>query len=227
MNHYSVAVALFDFVPVLLTAIGMLLLATAIAQRQPHFSPWIWLAACAIPFGGVCKASWKLIVALQQLHMDWLENLLFITMAPGFVAMAFFLHHTRRAWQSGRPTPRQWPLYLLPWLALPLAAAWVAAQTLPQGRVWFFILLGTTTVANALLIGNAWLASRRAGLGWLVMASFVYNFAATLALSGLSRLAQSEATAWIQEGVNFSAQAALAFGFWHLARAMKMEKSLV
>lgn len=223
MHSYSFGVALFDFLPVLVSAFGLALLARAVARRHRALAPVAWGAAILIPLGGLCKASWKLIVALQQLPIAWLENLLFVLMAPGFVAMSFSLFHARRAWQTGvDPQSADYPrLHLLLWLALPLAGSLAAALVSPETRLWFFWLLGVTTLANVALITHAILASRWSGLGWPVVACFVYNFAATLTLSALSRLPASELTAWVQEGVNLSAQTALTLGLWQLARRMQ------
>lgn len=217
MHSYSLGVAIFDFVPVLISALGLHWLARAIAYRHPPLAVVARAAALLIPFGGFCKASWKLIVATQGEHIDWLENLLFIAMAPGFIAMSYSLFHAKRSWQNG--TARYSPARLLLWLALPLLVAAVAAVLRPESRLWFFCLLGATTIANTALIAHAIAACRWSGLGW-PQACFVYNFAATLALSGLSRLPPGESTAWIQEAVNTSAQAALALGAWRLSRRM-------
>ena len=219
MHNYSVAVAIFDFIPVLISALGLHFLARAIAFRHPPLAGVARAAALLIPFGGFCKASWKLIVATQAQPIDWLENMLFIAMAPGFIAMSFSLFHARRAWRESATPTRYSSTRLLLWLALPLLVAVAAAVLRPESRLWFFCLLGTTTIANAALITHAIAACRWAGLGWPV-ACFAYNFVATLALSGLSRLPAGEATAWIQETVNVSAQAALALGAWRLSRRM-------
>lgn len=221
MQSYSVGVALFDFVPVLVSGIGLGLLARAIAFRHQALAALAWGAALLVPFGGACKASWKLIVALQGQHIGWLENMLFIAMAPGFIAMSFSLFHAGRAWRANTAATQAHysPTRLLLWLALPLLVAVAAAVLHPDSRLWFFWLLGVTSIANAALIRHAIVACRWSGLGW-PRACFVYNFVATLALSGLSRLPAGEATAWIQEAVNISAQAALALGAWRLSRRM-------
>lgn len=219
MHSYSLSVAIFDFVPVLISALGLHFLARGIAFRHPPLAAIAWGAALLIPFGGFCKASWKLIVATQGQHIDWLENLLFIAMAPGFIAMSFSLFHAKRAWREPVASARYSSTRLLLWLALPLLVSVAAAVLRPDSRLWFFCLLGVTTIANAALIIHAIAACKWGKLGW-PMAFFAYNFVATLALSGLSRLPPGEATAWIQEGVNISAQAALALGAWRLSRRM-------
>lgn len=223
MHQYSIGVALFDFVPVLLTALALTFLVRAIAILHPGVAPLARLAAVLIPFGGLCKASWKLIAASSGQQITWLENLLFIALAPGFVMMAFCLYHARVALRAdaAKPAPPYALSRLLLWLALPLLGGLAAVWLHPDTRLWFFWLLGITTIANTTLIVHAVLASRLLGLGWPTAACFIYNFCATLVLSGLSRLPASEATAWIQEGVNFSAQAALAAGFWQFSRKVQ------
>lgn len=219
MASYSTSVALFDFLPVLISAGGLILLARAMVPRLPDLQFAIWAVALAVPFGGLCKASWKLIVALTEQRLDWLENLLFIAMAPGFVGLAYALCHSRRAWID--PSHRASLLRMMVWIALPLLLAGVAYAAYPAQRIWFFCLLAVTTLANASLLVHAIRSARTGRLPWGVSAAFLINFAATLALSGLSRLPDTETTAWIQEGVNLLAQSALAGGLWHLARRLK------
>lgn len=221
MPTYSLAVALFDFIPVAVSAFGLAVLAGAIGHRHPPLSRVAWAAAIGIPLGGVCKATWKLLVALGVGDFTWLENLLFILMAPGFVAIAFALFHARRAWQQGQAPAAAPTMRLLLWLTIPLGGAALAVAVCPLERSWFFWLLGVTTLANFAFVGHAIHTARLGQLSGWVMVSLVYNVLATLALSGLARLPDTEATAWIQEGVNLSAQIALAVGLWHISQRMK------
>lgn len=222
MPSYSLAVAIFDFIPVAVTAFGLAVIAHAIGQRHPPLRSVTRVAAIAVPLGGFCKASWKLLVALEVGDWAWLDNLLFILMAPGFVALAFALFHARRAWQQGiAPQAATVPMARLwLWLALPLGGAALAVAFCPLERGWFFWLLGVTTIANFAFVGHAIHAARVGKLGAGVVVCFVYNLLATLALSGLARLPDTEATAWIQESVNLSAQLALATGLWFVAQRM-------
>lgn len=225
MHQYSIGVAIFDFLPVALTALALTFLVRAVAVLHHGVAPVARIAALLIPFGGLCKASWKLIVATSGQHITWLENLLFICMAPGFVMLAFCLYHARVALRDSTPpaTAQYSPIRLLLWLSLPLVGCLLVVFMRPETRLWFFWLLGITTIANATLIFHAFVASQRIGLTWSAPSCFIYNFCATLALSGLSRLPQSDTTAWIQEGVNFSAQAALAIGFWIFSREVQQK----
>lgn len=222
MQPYSVGVAVFDYLPVLLTAAGLGLLARGISYRNQSLAVVAWTAAALIPLGGLCKASWKLLLALGYPPLDWLENLLFIALAPGFVAMAFALHHARRAWATKQePVGATYPrMRLLLWLAIPVVGALLAVTAKPDGRLWFLWLLAVTIIASVALMVQAIWAARWARMAWPTIACFAYNLAASLSLGGLARLPPGEATAWIQEGVNLSAQLALLLGAWQLQRRM-------
>lgn len=215
MSHYSLAVALFDYLPVLLSALAMASLARLVRRRAPALGPYAVGAAVLIPFGGLCKASWKLIIALGGDARPWLESLLFLSLAPGFVTMACVLAIARKPSATMRD-PR--PLALLAIAPVVLALALMTA--LPGSRAAFFLLLGITTVATVTLLAHAIMAARSAGLTGVAVL-FTYALVATLAMGGLARLAAGEASAWLQEGVNASIQAALAYGFWRLARATR------
>lgn len=153
MQRYSVAVAAFDFLPVGICALGLGLLARGISRQNQDLVAWAWTAAALIAAGGLCKATWKLLVAWRGLDLPVLENLLFIAMAPGFVMMSFC-----------------------------------------SGLRWSPVL-------------------------------FSYNFIAVLGLSGLSRLPAGEATAWLQEAVNLSAQSEFALGAWQLYRCLETRRT--
>ncbi|MGJ8669277.1 MAG: hypothetical protein ACSHXK_07310 [Oceanococcus sp.] len=225
METYSLSVALFDFIPVILNAIAMPMLALAIGFHLPRFRRFAWLAAISIPLGGLCKASWKLILAIQNTAYDYLENMLFILMAPGFVAMAFGLHHAVNAWLATPTAGDNNPSSVRPalWLALTMAGAALAAVLSPETRLWFFWLLLLTSLANISLLFHAIRATHRKKLGLLTMGSFVFNLLAMLAMGGLSRLPAGEASAWIQQSVNLFAQAALLYGCWRLSHAMRTQ----
>jgi hypothetical protein len=218
MPPYSLAVAAFDFLPVAVAAGALAMLARGVASWQPALAPVAWAGALLVPAGGLCKAGWKLLVALGEPPIAWLENLLFIAMAPGFTALALALHHALRAPAApGLALPRA---RLLAWCLGPLVVAAGLALAAP-GRAWFFFLIAVTTLANGAMVVQAMRCSRALRAGWAAPTAFAASFVTTLLLAGLSRLPQGEATAWTQESVNLVAQAALAFGAWRLSRRMR------
>lgn len=220
MHEYSVTVALFDYVPVVLTATALLLLLRGLAGNLPLQAPALWLAALLIPLGGACKATWKLLIALGNPPLPWLENLLFLLLAPGFAALCWGLSRCMavRAGRQARDAASG-PL-LAACFGLPPALALALALALPDSRAWFFWLLACTIAANITLVSLAIVASHREGLPVTSRLLLAYNLVAVIAMSGLSRLPPGETTAWIQQSVNFSAQAALAIAFWMLGRQL-------
>lgn len=213
MDKYSAGVALFDFVPVLVAGTALALLARGIASRNPALGLTAWIGAALVVTGGLCKASWKLLVALYEVDIAWLQTLLFIAMAPGFVALAFSVDQTRRAWAASGPSAQALLspalIRLAAMLGLPLLIAVLLVVAVPESRAWFFWLLGVTTLANAAMVVAAARLSRLAGLKWPIAACFAANFLGTLVLSGLSRLPPTEENAWLQESVNLVTQLAL------------------
>lgn len=221
MSEYSLAVALFDYLPVLISVLGLAALSRGMRTAIGQLASLAWLATAAVATGGLCKASWKLLIALGNPAIDWLENMLFIAMAPGFVLMACLLSHTRRVWLHQHPANALPIARVLLWVALAPVGAISIATAWPDSRAWFFWLLAMTTAGNAALLLQASLAARQSGLGWSVVAGLGYAFLASLALGGLARLPDSNTTAWIQEGVNLSAQTALALSLFVLSRRMR------
>ena len=218
LEEFSKSVALFDFAPVFLGGIGMVLAARTVGRWHANLASTALIAALLIPLGGVCKASWKLVIALTGTPITALENLLFLLMAPGFVLLAASVARARRQWvQSTTTDGRQGDTVgVWLWLLVPLVGAGLAVAAMPDTRAWFVWLLGVTVVANAGLLIQAGLWARAAGGGRLTIALLGFNFVATLTLSGLARMDDGEATAWIQQTVNLFAQGSLALAFWRL-----------
>lgn len=219
MDEYSIAVALYDYVPVALSAAAMGLLAHSLSQNQPALRIIVWTGAFLVPLGGLCKASWKLLIAWQGLQLDWLENLLFICLAPGFTVLAYGLWAFNQQRHAKIVPTHQ---YLLPGLlSIALGGAALAALAMPERRVWFFWLLAITTLANAGLIWQALRLARSLALGIRAHLPLILSFVATLGMSGLSRLPAGETTAWIQESVNLFAQLCLLLGIIQIHHGLR------
>ncbi|MQY28359.1 hypothetical protein NRB56_39430 [Nocardia sp. RB56] len=78
---YPISLAVEDFVPVLLTTGGVLLL----ARRCP--GPRIVVAAALIGAGGFAKATAKLIAAAGGPDLPWLRDMLFPLLTVGFALL--------------------------------------------------------------------------------------------------------------------------------------------
>jgi len=72
----SLALAIEDFVPVLLTAFGLLLIVRMIRRVDPGAGAWAALGAVVVVAGGLSRASWKLVMTaggpdLVPLFVAW------------------------------------------------------------------------------------------------------------------------------------------------------------
>ena len=218
MADYSLNLALFDFIPVALSAVGLWLLAGILAQALPESRRLLQAAVALVVAGGLSKATWKLIWVLSQADLVLLSNLLFILMAPGMLLLVFHVSAALRVWEGravGRPARRAALLIVLV-AAAALAGAWAN----PEGKTWFFILLGAAAVANivinGLLIRFAWLRGE-----WLTASLFLFSIALILLLSGLAPVAGPSAAAqWLEESLNVLAQGSFALAVWRLRGAV-------
>ncbi|MGJ8686394.1 MAG: hypothetical protein ACSHWQ_02865, partial [Spongiibacteraceae bacterium] len=77
MPQYSIALALFDYLPVTLSAYGLYYLLKALATVNLHWQRIAILGATLVISGGLLKASWKLIVASMEVDISWMNQSLF------------------------------------------------------------------------------------------------------------------------------------------------------
>lgn len=213
MHDYTVELALFDYVPIVLTALALV----QISRFAGRNAAICGLGAALIVSGGLLKATWKLIVASYGSHIPWMNNSLFILLAPGFVLVAWALL-TRQRDNSGHTLPVGGVLAVL------AAAAGLYAAA-PTERDWFFWLLGVATLGNmtmiALLTAAAWRVREHSAAVF-----FVLSFVGTLTLSSLARVPeQTAALQWIEEGINTVAQAVLLIGALRLRRITRQSIS--
>ncbi|MFC5751322.1 hypothetical protein [Actinomadura rugatobispora] len=197
MTDYPIALAAEDFVPVALTAAGVMLL------RHRH--PLVPAAAGLLLAGGFAKAGWKLIVALDGPDLPWLYHALFPLLALGFTVLAYALSRDLRR------TPHA-AVLAVP-LSAVLAAAAVLRDTWPA-MVWTIIAV---TVVAVLLVR----AARREGD---VLAAVLFGLwlAGQYLLGPMAaRSEQSIALQWVEQSCNTVAQAAFAFAAWRLARTAR------
>jgi hypothetical protein len=194
MTEYPIALAAEDFVPVALTAAGVLLL------RHRH--PLVPVAAGLLLAGGFAKAGWKLIVALDGPDLPWLYHALFPLLALGFSVLAYALSRDLRR-------PPHAAVLAVPLLAA-LAAAAVLRDTWPA-MVWTIIAV---TVAAVLLVR----AARREGDTLAAVLFGLWLTGQYLLGPMAAKAEQSIALQWVEQSCNTIAQGAFAFAAWRLAR---------
>jgi len=186
---YPLALAIEDFVPVLLTSYAVLLL------RRITGSRWTVVAAALIGAGGIAKASAKLVVAAGGPDLPWLRGALFPLLTLGF---ALLYAELIRA-STGRIA--RWFLVGAPALiAVCAVGALVAADTLPM-------LVSTTVFATMTGIHLIGMARRRGDLPAAVLIGI--QLLAFFVLGALgARPDQPVALQWVEQLTNTAAQAA-------------------
>ena len=217
MEDYSLGLALFDYLPVLLSAFGLYLLADLLAKALPASRTLLLLGFALVTIGGLSKATWKLIWVLTHENLVVLDSLLFICMAPGMVLLALHTAAASSRWRgSGAPTHpgRNSLAVIVPLLAVAAGLA-LARQ---DGRAWFFLLLSASALANiamtALLIRLSLQWGQRLTAGVLLLSILL-----TLSLSWLARISAGSAPLqWLAENLNLFATGSFALAVWRLRR---------
>ncbi len=213
--EYTLGLALEDFIPVILSSVGLCFIVQMIARVDERYGRFAQISWILITIGGLCKAAWKLIMALSDGTNDvrFLDNALFVFLAVGFSVMAWSLSNAQRQ-EAGKAAV---PMYWFAGVGLFYVGAVVTAVSQPDSRTWVFILLGLTTIANVitavLLIHQAWRQSMR-----LEAVLFTVNILAVFMLSGMARIdPQTIPLQWAEQIINTLAQGTFAYAGWRLA----------
>ncbi|WNC72207.1 hypothetical protein RGQ13_19105 [Thalassotalea psychrophila] len=209
MYQYSIELALFDFIPVMLSALGLYFVVKIINANNDEYQTLTKVAALMIVFGGVSKATWKLLIASADLNFMWLNNNLFIFMAPGFAFLTFCLYAARKRYnqQSIKATAWRCPATIVAIFAI---ISLTLAITYPDKKLWFFALLGLLTLSNLVFI---WHAIRHSWQVKVRSSALLYllNIIGIFTLSGIARMNdQREAIQWVAEFTNTATQGAFA-----------------
>ncbi|WP_371189351.1 hypothetical protein [Thalassotalea maritima] len=218
MYQYSVALAVFDYVPIILSATGLYFIVRVINQGDFAYPKLVVTAALLIISAGLCKATWKLIIALNDVHISVLNNALFVLMTPGFVLLAFCMWVYRRQYRDDPVKPTAWrcPASIILLFA---SISLYLAMSFPEQRLWFLVLLLPLTIANCVFTFHA--AKHSFDVGNLAAGLFfILNIIGVFAMSGLARTGdQSEAMQWIEEIVNAATQGAWAIAGYLLFKS--------
>ena len=219
--EYTLGLAFEDYVPVILSSVGMWLLSQMIAQVNKETGRLTLVGWLLISLGGLSKSTWKIIMAFSNgsHNIVVLNNLLFILLGPGFVFMAWALWCAYRI-VTNKARPGIWlvPVGVTAVFTLP---ALFTALTQPDSRTWFFILLTMTTLGNMalgiLLIRQSLYLKR----SWTAVL-FGVNLVTIFMLSGMARIPnQTIPMQWTEQIVNTLSQGAFAFASWQLAQVTR------
>lgn len=208
---YTVPLALLDFVPVIFSFLGCLVLARMVARERPPAAVYAYVGAVLIGLGGLCKSTWKLLVAAADVDVAWLDGMLFVLMGPGFLMLAWAVLSVRK----GR-LAMWWPFVALGVVAVIGAVA--VQSTAPMLGI---TALGSMAVSfYALLMG--W--SRR---DWLVVALFAFSILVAIVMVPLGSPSREQTIAlqWFEETTNSLGQLAFLLGALRLAAGRRRDAS--
>jgi hypothetical protein len=205
----TVPLALWDFVPVLLGGLGCWLLAELAGRRVPTVRAAGMVGAALVFAGGLAKAGWKLVFALDGTDLTVLYDGLFVLLAPGFVLVALSLLAAR----SGRPR------WFRVGLTAVLASYGLAAAVGSVDAVLPLMVVAATATGVLALLEARSLGDSTAA--WL----FGVQIALAFALVPLAAPPQTLGKQWAEETMNAVAQGAFAYAAWRLLRRARLTTS--
>lgn len=204
----TVPLALFDFVPVALAGIGAVLLARSLAARVPALATPALIGAALIVLGGVCKAGWKLDLALTGSGPALVDDLLFVLLAPGFALLAWALLVA-----AGRAVPMR---------AVVAVSGAAGAAALAVGATWPLLVLA---VAGATATGVLALLRARELADLPATCLFALQLVLAYALVPFAGAGQSISHQWWEESLNTLGQGAFALAAYRLSRTPTLVRS--
>jgi len=220
MENYTIDLALFDYIPVFLSGLGLYFMVqwmrgVGVAGTQAT------LGATLIVLGGVCKATWKLIWVTTQQDIPILENVLFLFLGSGFVFLSFALYQTLRG--ESVVSPWRTPLTII---AVGLVLAFVMEMVFPGGKRWVFVGVGITTIANVYY--GVRLARHCFKIGvHTASVLLILNLVGIFVMSGLARASgQTVGQQWMAEIANTVTQLCFALAGWLIYRAYIKAKTV-
>lgn len=187
METYTLPLALLDYVPNIAFLVGaFFLVRTVILARGKPCSRMCMAGALLIFSGGILKATWKLIFTLGIADIQWMSEIQFILLAPGFLALLV------TAILLARTKPFEAPAIAMAMAAwkIPLLAIMTLSSLGAQGILTYISFKRKAPLAASLFI------------------------IAVLCMLGMSGMAsgseQTLATQWIEETMNSIGQIAFA-----------------
>jgi hypothetical protein len=210
MVEYTVPLALYDFLPVVFTAVALYWVVRMVVFISPEMGRMAAVGALLVVTGGTAKATWKLIMAASggTLDIRWLDASLFIFMAPGFILLACAVWGLTRIVRDLSPVPARilGPLGVVATLGASVAFALAA----PGSPAWSRVLLGTMVFAALALSVLFIIFAIRERLHAATVL-LLLNLAGTLALNAMARLPeQTIPLQWAEQTVNAASWLAFA-----------------
>lgn len=216
MENYTLGLALFDYLPVIAAGFGLYFICSYCAGLGNYRGRWVIAIPAIALIGGVLKASWKLIYAINGVDNRWMSDQLFFFLAPAYVLMAVLVISALRSNARQHDLPSGWWRSGLIIVVIVIGVALYLKSNVP-GRAWSILLLATLSLANLLfllsLVSHAWGRRNR-----VAVSCFMLNLALSFGLVGLARMEQTAGLQWIEEFLNLANNSLLAVGAWSLIR---------
>lgn len=210
MVEYSVPLALYDFLPVIFTALGLHWVQRMVAFVSVDMGRIAAVGAALVVSGGAAKAVWKLLMAVTSGSLDvrWLDDSLFVFMATGFLLLASSVWGLTRIVRGLSLKPARALAVISVTVTLGFSAA--LALLLPESPAWSRVLLGAMVTAALAMDVLFVIFTVRERLPQAT-ALMVANVMGTLALSVMARIPdQSVELQWAEQTVNSASWLAFA-----------------
>ncbi|NNJ12997.1 hypothetical protein EKD04_021975 [Chloroflexales bacterium ZM16-3] len=222
--QYTVPLALQDYMTVVFSGIGMVLLTRMVAQMDRNLGRMAMIGMVLTIAGGALKATGKLVLALGGPDIAVMNLGLFPLIAPGFTLLAWSLYQVRRIF-------RNQPVQGRPWLVPSVVIGLFAAGCLALGFVggpWRVPLILLSSIANIAMLLMLALAAWGRKM-WLSGALFLITLVVVVAMSQMAQIPnQTIAMVWGEQLSQTVAQALFAFAAWHYGQvAVATYRSMV
>jgi len=200
--EYTLPLALVDLLPVIFTAIGLIYIARMVSHISKAHGQVAYVGAVLTVAGGFFKAVWKLLIASSDgaIDINWMENGLFVWMAPGYTLLLWSVWQTVRS-VNNKKTMNAWIIPLV-FIAIMFAGSFYLYSSNSASPAWERILLSVmvlATVITGMLLIIFGFRQKLPLAGWL----FIVNLIGVFLLNGLARMdAQTIALQWVEEAIN-------------------------
>ena len=200
--EYTFSLALVDFLPVAFTAVGLIYIARMVSHVSAAHGQAAFVGAILTVAGGFFKAVWKLLMASSggTIDINWMEDGLFVWMAPGYVLLLWSVWQTVRG-VNHKKMLNAWIAPLI-FIAIMLAGSFYLHTSKPDSPAWERVLLSVmvlATVLTGLLLIVFGFLQKMPLAGWL----FIINLVGIFLLNGLARMDDQTITLqWIEESIN-------------------------
>jgi len=203
--EYTLPLALVDLLPVIFTAIGLIYIARMVSHISKAHGQVAYVGAVLTVAGGFFKAVWKLLIASSDgaIDINWMENGLFVWMAPGYTLLLWSVWQTVRS-VNNKKTMNAWIIPLV-FIAIMFAGSFYLYSSNSASPAWERVLLSVmvlATVITGMLLIIFGFRQKLPLAGWL----FIVNLIGVFLLNGLARKdTQTIALQWVEEAINATA----------------------